>query len=67
MTISKFASKLTLVRLLGEEVGTFMGFVALERRRVWPVLREHNSTSWGEKGNNNNANGAAFQVQTSHT
>lgn len=53
MTISKFASKLTLLSLIGED-GTFNNYIVL-----WPVLRQCNSGRWVEKGNNKNVKDAA--------
>ena len=53
MTISKFASKLTLLRLIGED-GTFNNYIVL-----WPVLRQCNSSRWVKRGNNKNVKEAA--------
>lgn len=53
VTISKFAFKLTLLKLLGED-GTFNNYIVL-----WPVLGQRNSSRWVEKGNNKNVYDAA--------
>jgi hypothetical protein len=53
VTISKFASKLTLLRLTGKD-GTFNNYVVL-----WPGLRQCNSSRWVVKGNNKDVMDAA--------
>lgn len=53
MTISKFVSKLTLLRLI-REGWTFNNYIVL-----WPVLRQCNSSRWIEKGNNKNVKDVA--------
>lgn len=53
MTLSKFASNLTLLRLIGED-GTFNNYIVL-----WPVVRQCNSSRCVERGSNKNVKGTA--------